>query len=159
LCIRTHKNAWVRTHVGPRVVNVTELSNLLNDAKGDRAVDRLIADAEKQGHKIHRGTIYRALDGDHAKHPREETLQAFAAVFGVDVGELRRAVKRPAGELGPWVPTPDSAQLDRDQRRALDQLIKTIVRAERVALQDDLGERRKGRAAGTAKKAAREETT
>lgn len=129
LCTPAHTIGCACTAPGLRVVNVTELSELLNRAKGDRVVDRLIADAEKQGHKIHRGTIYRALDGDHAKHPRDETLRAFAAVFGVDVGKLRQAVKRPAGELGPWVPVSDSAQLDRDQRKALDQLIKAIVRA------------------------------
>lgn len=107
---------------------MTALSDLLNAAKGDRSVDRLIEAAEKRGHVVDRGTVFRALNGDHAKRPREETLSAFAAVFELDIRKVREAADRPAGELGPWVPTSEAAQLDRDQRTALDRLIKTIVR-------------------------------
>lgn len=111
---------------------MTALSDLLNDAKGDRSVDDLIEAAEKKsGHPIRRtfrSTIYKALEGDHAKNPREETLGLFADVFQVDIRTLRLAADKPAGELGPWVPTTEAARLDRDQRRALDALIKTIVR-------------------------------
>lgn len=106
---------------------MTALSDLLNDAKGDRNIDLLIEAAEERGHMIDRGTVYRALAGEHAKRPREQTLTALSEVFGLDVRKVREAADRPAGELGPWDPTPESAQLDRDQRAALDRLIKTIV--------------------------------
>lgn len=114
-------------------MKVTALSELLVKARGDRNVDKLIEDAEARGHVIDRGTIYRALAGDHSKRPREKTLTAFAEVFGLDVRKVREAADRPAGEREPWVPTPEAAQLSREQRSALNRLIKTIVQAEQVA--------------------------
>lgn len=110
---------------------MTALSDLLNDAKGDESVDALLDRTEKRGTQVSRtarSSIYKALSGDHAKNPREETLQLWALVFDLDIREMRQAVDKPAGELGPWEPTPESARLDRDQRIALNNLIKTIVK-------------------------------
>ncbi len=110
---------------------MTELSELLLKAKGDRSVDQLIAEAERHGSEINhtaRSGIYKALKGEHAKSPRDSSLRLWARVFGLDVTRVREAADRPAGELGPWTPVEEAAQLDRDQRIALDQLIKTIVR-------------------------------
>lgn len=121
---------------------MTALSDLLANAKGDQSVDVLIDKAEKAtGATLDRSVIYRALKGEHAKTPREATLQSLSDVFGVDVRKLREAVAMPAGELGPWSPTPESARLDRHQRKALDQLIKAIVRAEGAADADDASTR------------------
>lgn len=115
---------------------MTALSELLNEAKADRSVDDLILSAEKRlGREINptfRSTIYRALDGSHAKRPREETLQLFADVFELDVREVRTAASRPAGELGPWVPVAEAAQLSQPVRNALDQLIKAIAEGGEV---------------------------
>lgn len=112
--------------------HVTALSDLLNDAKGDASIDRLIEAAEKRtGAEINRTAragIYKALSGQHAKNPREETLTVWAEVFQLDVRDLRQAAAKPRGELGPWQPVAESARLDQDQRTALDLLIKAIVR-------------------------------
>lgn len=110
---------------------MTPLARLLESAKADRSVDSLIAEAERKGASINstaRATIYKALKGDHAKEPRDETLQMFAAVFGLDVREVRKAAGMARGELGPWTPTTEANRLDQDQRNALDALIKTIVK-------------------------------
>lgn len=132
MCIAAHKIPCGSTPAALRVVNVTALSDLLRDAKGERSVDDLIAAAEKRlGREIRptfRATIYKALDGEHAKTPRDETLRLFADVFGLDVRDIRASVERPRGELGPWKPVDEANQLDQDQRDALDSLIKTIVR-------------------------------
>lgn len=112
--------------------HVTALSDKLNDAKGDVSIDRLIAAAEKRSGKeipaTARAGIYKALNGQHAKNPREDTLQLWAEVFELDVRDLRAAANKPRGELGPWQPVAESARLDQDQRTALDLLIKAIVR-------------------------------
>ena len=118
-------------------MHVTDLSELLNQAKGDRSVDTLIAEAERAGSTINataRATIYKALRGEHAKHPRERTLNLFSAVFDLDVRKVREAAGRPSGELGAWEPTPEAAQLNQDQRRALDMLIKSIVKSDDQAV-------------------------
>lgn len=112
--------------------HVTALSDLLNDAKGVDSIDRLIEAAEKRtGVEINRTAragIYKALSGQHAKNPREETLLVWAEVFQLDVRDLRQAAAKPRGELGPWQPVAESARLDQEQRQALDLLIKAIVR-------------------------------
>lgn len=92
-------------------VNVTALSDLLNLARGDRSTDDLIAAARKAGHEVDRATVFRALKGEHAKTPRESTLTALSAVFGVDVRLLRKAAGRGMGELDDWVPPTEARQL------------------------------------------------
>lgn len=110
---------------------MTPLARLLLDAKGDRSVDSLIAEAERRGVTVNptaRATVYKALKGDHAKNPREETVQLFASVFALDLRDVRQAAGKPRGELGRWVPTNEAHRLDQEQRDALDALIKAIVR-------------------------------
>lgn len=107
---------------------VSELSRALRDAKLDRSIDDIVATAAKRGHEIDRSVVSRYLAGEHAKRPREATLAALAAGFGLDVRVLRHLAGKPAGELGPYTPTDESASLTRDQRDALDVLIKAIVR-------------------------------
>ncbi len=110
---------------------MTPLAKLLNLAKGDRSVDTLIADARKRGVPVPesaRGNIYKALDGKHAKTPTDRVLTLWAEVFRLNVQDLREAVGRPRGELGPWVPPDEANQLNEEQREALGALIKAIVR-------------------------------
>lgn len=95
---------------------MTALSDLLNEAKGDATPDDLIREARRRGVDVSpsaRSNMYKALNGQHAKQPKDATLQLYAAVFRVDVRTLRNAVGRPAGELGPWIPPEES---DRRQR-------------------------------------------
>lgn len=126
--MHTTAQGALRLHaLRPESCHVTALSNLLADAKGDRSVDALIEQAEKAGHSVDRGTVYRALKGEHAKRPREETLASLAAVFGLDIRKVREAAARPSGERVPWTPPKEADQLDRNQRRAVEQMIKALI--------------------------------
>lgn len=109
---------------------MTALSDRLAQAKGDRSIDDVVARAGEQGHRIDRSAVARYLKGEHGPRPRQETLAALAAGFEVDARELRALAGRPPGELGPYVPTSESASLTAEQRDALDQLIRAITRGE-----------------------------
>jgi hypothetical protein len=110
-------------------VRVSALSDRLEEAKGDRSIDDVVARAEAQGHRIDRSVVARYLKGEHGSRPRQETLSALAAGFDLDVRELRELAGRPPGELGPYVPTSESASLTAEQRQALDQLIRAITKS------------------------------
>lgn len=109
---------------------MTALSDRLADAKGNDSIDAIAERAAAAGHKIDRATVWRYIAGTHAKNPPDSVLRALAAGFGLDVRELRTLAGKPAGELGKWTPPDEAARLSQDQRRALDQLIKSIVREE-----------------------------
>lgn len=109
---------------------MTALSDRLNEAKGTDGLDVIVARAEAKGHKVHRGTFANYFKGKHAKRPSEDVLLALADGLGLKVTELRAIAGLPAGELGEYKPTPLANRLDRDQRRALDELIRTIVAKE-----------------------------
>lgn len=107
---------------------MTRLSDFLNLMRDGRSVDAMVEAAWKDGHDINRATVYRYLKGDEPKNPPEPVLQALASAFRVDVRDLRVLAGRPAGELGPYEPPSEAARLSKEQRAALDQLIKAIVR-------------------------------
>lgn len=116
---------------------MSALSDRLVEAKGERSIDDIVARAGEQGQRIDRSAVARYLKGEHGPRPRQETLAALAAGFDLDARELRALVGRPPGELGPYVPTSESASLTAEQRDALDQLIRAITRGtgeERGAL-------------------------
>lgn len=106
---------------------MTALSDRLNEAKGTDGLDVVVARAEASGHTVHRGTFANYFKGKHAKRPSEGVLQALADGLGLKVTELRELAGQPQGELGPYAPTPLANRLSKDQRRALDELIRTIV--------------------------------
>ncbi|WP_152364831.1 hypothetical protein [Microlunatus speluncae] len=107
---------------------MSALSDRLAAAKGERSIDDIVARAGASGHRIDRSVVARYLNGEHGPRPRQETLSALAAGFDLDARELRGLAGRPPGELGPYVPTSESASLTSEQRQALDQLIKAITR-------------------------------
>jgi transcriptional regulator with XRE-family HTH domain len=110
------------------IMAVSALSKRLQSAKADRSIDDIVRLAERAGHKIHRSVVARYLNGEHGPRPSDKALAALAAGFGVDVRELRTLADMPPGELEPWEPTPESVRLNREQREALNQLIRAIVR-------------------------------
>lgn len=112
---------------------MTALSDRLNEAKGTDGLDVVVARAEAKGHSVHRGTFANYFKGKHAKHPSEDVLRALADGLGVKVTELREIAGMPAGELGEYKPTTLANRLNRDQRKALDELIRTIVTKEEVS--------------------------
>ena len=106
---------------------MSRLSERLKAAKGDLSIDDIAKRASREGGTIKRSTVAKYLRGEHGSNPPEETLAGLAAGFGLDVRELRELAGRPAGELGPYVPTPLSASLTTEQRKAIDDLIKAFV--------------------------------
>jgi hypothetical protein len=109
---------------------MTALSDRLNEAKGDDGLDVVVARAEAKGHQVHRATFASYFKGKHAKRPSEDVLQALADGLSLKITELREIAGMPAGELGEYKPTPLANRLNRDQRAALDELIRTIVTAK-----------------------------
>jgi transcriptional regulator with XRE-family HTH domain len=106
---------------------VSDLSTYLANAKLDRSIDDIAAAARRGGHPLSRSVIAKYLRGEHGTNPPESTLAALAVGLSVDVRELRRLAGKPAGELGPYVPTAEAASLTQRQRDALDQMIKAFV--------------------------------
>lgn len=106
---------------------MSRLSERLKAAKGDLSIDDIAKRASREGGTIKRSTVAKYLRGEHGSNPPEETLAGLAAGLGLDVRELRELAGRPAGELGPYVPTPLSASLTTEQRKAIDDLIKAFV--------------------------------
>lgn len=124
-----------------RVVDVTRLSDRLNQAKDavDLNVDAAVLRAQEAGFSIDRSIAYKALKGNRAKKPTDDTLRGFEAVFGVPVTELRKLLELPAGELEPYKPPAYANRLSRDQRKALNNLIRTIVEST-VAVTEEPGD-------------------
>jgi len=109
---------------------MSALAERLRAAKGERSIDDVVTLAAREGRKIHRSVVARYLKGEHGPRPSDGTIAALSAGFGVDVRELRVLAGMPPGELGTYEPTPEAARLNREQRDALDQLIRAIVRSE-----------------------------
>ncbi|MFT4081147.1 MAG: hypothetical protein QM638_01045 [Nocardioides sp.] len=109
---------------------MTALSEYLAKHKGTDTIDSIAERARRAGFSIDRSTVSRYLAGKHAKRPPEVQLQALAAGLKLNISDLRELAGVPRGELGPWQPPAEANQLNRDQRVALEQLIKTIVRED-----------------------------
>jgi transcriptional regulator with XRE-family HTH domain len=108
---------------------MSELSDRLNEAKGDLSVAEMVRRMRAAGFTTNRATVYRYLSGKPAKAPDEPTLEALSIGFGVSVKELRRLSGLPSGGDGPWLPPDEASRLNEEQRAALDQLIRAIVRS------------------------------
>ena len=99
-----------------------ELNRLNTEEWSNRDIERI---AERHGHKLHNSTVSNYLAGRHAK-PTTRVLEAFAAVFGVDVNQLRGAAGLPpSGE--PFDLGPDSARLTGAQREAIRTTVRLFV--------------------------------
>lgn len=107
---------------------VSKLTERLAEAKGDRSIDDIARRATDLGHRLSRSTVAKYLRDEQGGRPPVSTIDALAAGFAVDARELRRLAAMQSGELGKWTPPTESSALTRDQRDALDSLIKSIVR-------------------------------
>jgi hypothetical protein len=81
---------------------------------------------------LHKATVYKYLNDEGAKRPPEHTIRGLAAGFELSEGEIRRLLGMPSGEDGLWRPPEESARLSRDERDALDRLIKVIARSHEI---------------------------
>lgn len=105
---------------------MSELSDYLNAHRPDgMSLRHIQKEAERRGHKLNFSTAGRYLAGDHRK-PSEEVLQAFAAVFSVDVNTLRELANLgPTGE--PFELGPEAAALTGPQRDAIRHLVRVFL--------------------------------
>lgn len=110
---------------------MSDLSDLLEAHRHDDESNRDIADAIG----IAPGTVDKYMNGTHGT-ATERILRGFSDYFKIPIEKLRAANGVPAGERGKWSPPPESDRLSRGQRKALDQLIRSIVSRRPAALQD-----------------------
>jgi hypothetical protein len=115
-----------------------------------RELSRLARDA---GFTLNHDTAARYLRGDHGR-PDEPTLRAFASVLGIDLAALRAAAQLPFDQTDPYLPPPESSRLSRRQRRAVDEIIRSMLDPGAAAhsstpdAADDLAERRRAARGG-----------
>jgi transcriptional regulator with XRE-family HTH domain len=84
--------------------------------------------ARRSGDRIHRATAANVMRGKHAANPSDDVLEAFAAVFpSLSLPKLRELAGRPSGEAEPYIPPPEAALLNARQRKALDELIRSMA--------------------------------
>lgn len=111
---------------------MTVLSELLAEANVQAWSSREIARrAEKNGHKLSYASASVYLGGRHGV-PTEAVLAAFSDVLNIQIDKLREAAGVPAGADTPWTPPTEANRLDIRQRRALEELIRSMVASEAI---------------------------
>ncbi|UYG15801.1 hypothetical protein BRM3_09095 [Brachybacterium huguangmaarense] len=116
---------------------MTALSELLARANVQGWSSREIARrAEKNGHKLSYASASVYMGGRHGA-PTEAVLTAFSDVLNVPIDQLRKAAGVPTGTGTPWAPPVEANRLDLRQRRALEELIRSMVMSEDNGQDDD----------------------
>lgn len=110
---------------------MSTLSDLLAEANRGLglSVRKIAARAAEQGHRIDYSTVSLYLNGKHGE-PDESTLAALAAALPVELEDLRRAAGLSAERTDPYEPPDVAARMTTRQRRAVDEIIRLLVRAE-----------------------------
>lgn len=87
--------------------------------------------SRRAGGRIHHATVANFMRGRHAANPGDEVLSAFADVFpSLSLERLRELAGRPAGESDPYEPPAESDRLNARQRKAVDEVIRSMVALE-----------------------------
>ncbi|MFT3971731.1 MAG: hypothetical protein QM695_16005 [Micropruina sp.] len=111
---------------------MSKLSKLLNERKPPEwSALEVGRRAEKNGYNLRPATVTGLFGDRHAKRPDDSTLEALTSVLPVTMEELRDALDLDPDPGEPWEPPDEARHLSVDQRRALAQLIKTMVPDER----------------------------
>jgi transcriptional regulator with XRE-family HTH domain len=106
---------------------MTALSQTLIKANVDNISARLIARrAKAAGYTLNHDTVARYLRGDHGR-PDEPTLVAFSAILGVPLATLRSAADLPSELVEPYLPPAEASRLSRRQRKAVDEIIRSML--------------------------------
>lgn len=103
---------------------MSKLSDRLNQARGDESIRSVSARAAKLGH-VGESTLYPYFRDGHGQ-PSMGVVVGLAMALRIPSQELRELAGIPA-EGQPWMPPQESRSLDDRQRRALDELIRSIV--------------------------------
>lgn len=107
---------------------MTTLSDALKKANTHQYSARRISElATAQGYKVDNSTVAKYLRGEHPNPPKRKTLQALAVALDVDVAVFEKAAEM-APSLTPFELPAEAAVLDEDERRAVLNLIKIMVR-------------------------------
>ncbi|MEV5001996.1 hypothetical protein [Nocardioides sp. LML1-1-1.1] len=108
---------------------MSALSEALNKANEHDWSSREIS--RRAGGRIHHATVANFMRGRHAATPGDEVLSAFADVFpSLSLERLRELAGSPAGESDPYEPPPESDRLNARQRKAVDEVIRSMVALE-----------------------------
>ncbi len=133
---------------------MSALSDLLAEANaGQMSARSLARAAQSAGYSLNHDTAARYLRGDHGK-PDEATLVALSKVLRVPLSRLRTAAALPAEETEPYRPPAESSRLNRRQRRAIDEIIRSMLEARPATATDEVSARRAQRAGGSRSKTA-----
>ncbi len=105
---------------------MSALSDLLTSANPAMSARSLARAARERGHTLNHDTAARYLRGDHGA-PDESTLMAFADVLDLPLARLRAAADLPHETTEPYVPPAEASRLTRRQRRAVDEIIRSML--------------------------------
>lgn len=114
-------------------VAVSNLSDLLNGQPV--SARQAAAEAERRGVKLPYGTIAAYWSGKHGR-PSVGTLEKLAAVLPLSLAQLQRAAWGTETKLGEYRPPREADLLDSRQRRAIDELIRSIAAAKGATNED-----------------------
>jgi hypothetical protein len=113
---------------------VTRLSELIRGAMDGTMSARAVArTARERGHTLNHDTVARYVRGDHGV-PDEATLRALSDVLDLPMARLRAAADLPSESTDEYVPPPEASRMSRRQRRAVDELIRSMVEPTRSAV-------------------------
>lgn len=107
---------------------VSALSDLLNSQP--MTARQAAEKAERDGIDLRYGTLAGYWAGNHGRPTRASLAKLAKVVPQLSEEQLQQAAWGKPAPLGPYQPTEESVHLTGQQRRALDQLIKSIVDAE-----------------------------
>ncbi len=120
-------------------VAVSALSDVLNQhiqvKYGNDVSNRELA--RKSGGALSRATIDKYRRGDHGT-PSPEILLAFHSLTGAPLTEMRTAAGMPAGERDPWKPPVEADLMNRRQRKAVTELIRSMVLLDQEVRREEL---------------------
>lgn len=107
---------------------MSALSELLKNNRYGIEARQAADKAAELGVHLKQGTIAGYFAGTNKSRPSEKTMKALSEVLAIPLEKIREAAGVPIGESDPYTPPPEANQLSSNQRQAIDQLIKAIVR-------------------------------
>jgi len=113
---------------------VSALSELLN--KLSMSAQQAAEKAEEMGINLPYGTLAGYWAGNHGK-PKRESLAKLAQVVSLSEERLQKAAWGRSAPLGPYAPPEEAMHLTGKQRKAIDELIKSITTDDEDGLADE----------------------
>lgn len=104
---------------------MSALTELLKQHQGDLSGRDISRKARERGHTLSHQTVADALNGK--SRPDEATLVALSEVLSIPMAKLHEAAGIVTDEHGPYKPPVEAARLTARQRKALDELIRSVL--------------------------------